>query len=74
MNKAGAGEASGLNEVHMVKRSSQYYKYSISDPEIKFEESSHLVPQLSRIDNFGPYEENWKIDNSGPPSIQEIPK
>ena len=72
-NKAGAGEASGLMEVSMIIWSPQYYKYSIRDPEIKFEESSLLVPQLSRINKFGPYEENWSLGNSGPPNIQEIP-
>ena len=72
-NKAGAGEASGLKEVFMVMWSPHKFKYSISDPGIKFEESSHLVPQLSRIDNFGPYEENWNLGNSGPSNIQEMP-
>ena len=64
MNKAGAGEASGLNEVHMVKRSPQSFKYYISDPGMKFEESAHLVTLLSEIYNFGPYEEtleDWQL-------------
>ena len=31
----------------------------LSDPGMKFEESSHLVPQLSEVVTFGPFKESF---------------
>ena len=49
LNKAGAGEASGQSQGSHGHKNPQSLRNCISNPVIKFEESSHLVPQLSKL-------------------------
>ena len=60
MNKAGAGEASGQSQGSHGHMKPQCLSNCISDPGIKFEESSHLVPQFSEVITFGPCEDTFE--------------